>query len=71
MTEGKRAASLTENCPRKQRADEADAYWRPSCRRAETVCFSTTAVPIKAEARKTAKLRSAWTASLLPVNRDA
>jgi hypothetical protein len=67
MTEGKRAASLTENCPRKQRADEADAY----CRRAETVCFSTTAVPIKAEARKTAKLRSAWTASLLPVNRDA
>jgi hypothetical protein len=26
MMEGKRAASLTENCPRKQRADEADAY---------------------------------------------
>jgi len=57
--------------PAEQRADEADAYWRPSWRRDETVWFSTTAVPIKAEARKTAKLRSAWTASLLPVDRDA
>jgi hypothetical protein len=38
--------------PAEQRADEADAYWRPSWRRDETVWFSTTAAPIKAEARK-------------------
>jgi hypothetical protein len=56
--------------PAEQRADEANAYWRPSWRRAETVWFSTTAVPIKAEARKTAKLRSP-AEPLLPVDRDA
>jgi hypothetical protein len=59
MIEGKRAADLTK-LPAEHRADEADAYWRPSWRRDETVWFSTTAAPIKAEARKAAKSRSAW-----------
>jgi|HubBroStandDraft_2_1064218.scaffolds.fasta_scaffold3571048_2 hypothetical protein len=36
MMEGKRAASLTK-LPAEQRADEADAYWRPSWRRDETL----------------------------------